>query len=109
MNSDEIKGRMKQRASFALEELTEADLRQSGCQVRVFVVPEQFNERVRYLGDLLVQMLTRENAGDEKLRPVVGQIAQTLSYLLNSSSWADGTLHEFDRDEVRRKLQRISR
>jgi hypothetical protein len=83
-------------------------LREAGCLDRVCVLPKDFNDRVQYLGNMLVQMLTKTPKEDE-LRATTGSIAQTLSYLLNSSSWQDGTLHWFDRDEVCRKLSRFNK
>lgn len=108
-DAEAIQATMKLRAGFHLEELTEAALRQAGCLPTVAVLPEPFNERVRYLGDLLVQMVVKSKCGDDRLRHTVGTLAQSFSYLLNSSSWADGTLHEFDKDELSRKLRHIAR
>ena len=107
MTAEQIKSRMDSHASFALDELTEAALREAGCLERVAVLPEQFNERVRCLGNLLVQMLTK-TPEDGQLRGMVGTLAQSLSYMLNSASWRDGVLHDFDAHELKRKLQRFA-
>jgi len=53
-----------------------------------------------------VQSLTR-SPQDDRLRSTVGQLAQALSYMLNSTSWQDGELHEFDLGEIKRKLRRF--
>jgi hypothetical protein len=106
VNAEEIEIGMTSRRAFALDEIDAASLREAGCWERVLVVPENFNERVSYLGNLLVQMLTRE-IKDDRLRSTVGQLAQSLEYMLNSTSWHDGVLHDFDADELQRKLGRF--
>ena len=107
MSINEIKYAMENRLSIPPDNLSAANLRAAGCTDRVVVLPEPFNERVSYLGDALVQMLTR-NPNDAQLRAIVGQLCQALSYMINSASWRDGKLHEFDADELRRKLQRFA-
>lgn len=106
MTPEEIKLAMKNRVSIPPDKVSEASLRDAGCLDRVCVLPEQFNERVSYLGDLLVQMLTRVKCDDE-LRIMVGKLCCALSYALNSSSWRDWELHAFDLDEIRRKIGRF--
>ena len=102
-----IKYALENRATVRPDQVSEAGLREAGCMDRVCVLPEQFNERARYLAEVLVQMLTRKPE-DDSLRFVVGQLCQALSYTMNSASWRDGELHAFDRDEVRRKVSRLS-
>lgn len=104
--ADEIKRMVQNRVSFSLNEISEETLRDAGCWERVFVLPEPFNERVSYLGGALVQMTTRKPE-DDKLRSVVGKLCQSLSYILNSASWREGELHDFDLDELQRKLRRF--
>ena len=74
---------------------------------RVCVLPENINERLSYLADVLVQAVTRQPK-DDQLRFVVGRLCQSLSYVMNSASWRDGVLHDFDRAEVERKLGRLT-
>lgn len=103
---DEIKYAMENRLSLPPDQVDEASLRAAGCMGRVFLLPEPFNERASYMGDVLVQMVTRKPKDDD-LRFVVGQLCQALSYTLNSTSWRDGKLHDFDLDEIRRKVGRL--
>lgn len=99
----EIKHALSKRSSIAPENVSAGALREAGCLDRVCVLPSDLNDRLSYLGDVLVQAVTRHPT-DDNLRRVIGQIAQTMSYTLNSASWRDGELHDFDMDEIRRKL-----
>lgn len=108
MSTEAIKFAMENRTALPPDELSAADLREAGCMEKVCVLPEQFNERIRYVGNLLVQMLTKKPEDDD-LRFVVGQVSQTLSYILNSTSWQDEKLHDFDLDEIRRKVGRLGK
>ena len=106
-DTDYIKFALKERASIEPAVLTVDALRAAGCLDRVAVLPKGTNDRFRYLGDLLVQMV-RSAKTDDQLRATVGTLTQSLSYLLNSKSWSDGKLHDFDDQELRRKLQRFT-
>jgi len=105
ITAEHIKLIMERRTSCLPSELSESALREAGCWERVAVLPESFSERASYLGDMLVQMLKPKNS---ELRAVVGPITQALSYLLNSASWREGELHDFDLDEIKRKLSRLA-
>lgn len=107
MTSEELKHSIENRLSVEPHELTEAVLREAGCFDRVCVLPAEFNERVSYLGDALVQMLCKAPK-DDNLRATVGKLTMALSYLLNSCSWREGVLHDFDLDELKRKLGRLA-
>lgn len=76
---------------------------------RVCVLPEQFNERMSYLADVLVQSIRSTSVKDDRLRSTIGQLSQALSYMMNSASWRDGELHEFDEIELQSKLGRFVR
>ena len=105
-DTDYIKWALKERASVEVAVVTGDALRAAGCWDRVAVLPKGTNDRFRYLGDLLVQMV-RSAKTDAPLRSAVGTLTQSLSYLLNSQSWTDGKLHDFDEQELRRKLKRF--
>lgn len=107
LSADDIKSRMERHSGIYPEELTVAALREAGCMSTVMMLPEGFNDRVRYLGNLLVQM-TRDVKCDESLKYRFGALSQAMSYLLNSTSWSDGELHDFDAKELKRKLQHFS-
>ena len=106
MDVQEIKQAMQDRRGFYPDELTREVLRQSGCLEQVCLLPSDFNERISYLGNMLAQMVTRSKS-DDRLRATVGQLAQSLSYMLNSCSWREGELHDFDYAELQRKLGRF--
>lgn len=74
----------------------------------MFLLPEGFNNRASYMADVLVQMLGMGSPVKGDLRLVSGVLCQTLSYLVNSKSWRDGELHDFDLEEIRRKVGRIT-
>ncbi len=105
--ADEIQSAMKRRATIAPEELSGSVLREAGCIDRVCVLPEQFNERMSYLADVLVQSVTSSSVKDDRLRFTIGKLAQAMSYMMNSASWRDGELHEFDERELQLKLGRF--
>ena len=72
-----------------------------------FLVAKDFKQRVRYFGNVLVQMALREPfQKDDRLMVEIRVLTQALSYLLNSSSFEDGKLHDFDKKEIDRKLSR---
>jgi len=111
MTSDveELKNAVERRVGVLPDNLTEASLREAGLQGRVFLLPEGFNERARYMADVLVQMLGIGSPVEGDLRMASGVLCQALSYLVNSSSWRDGELHNFDLDEIRRKVRRLGK
>lgn len=106
MNKEQIKYSVENRSAVLPEQVTSAELRAAGYSERVCILPGDFNERASYLGDVLVQMLTRSPA-DDNLRATVGKLTMALSYMLNSCSWREGVLHDFDLDELKRKLGRL--
>ena len=108
MDAEEIKQAMQNRRGLHLEELTTEALREAGCMDVVMAIPKDFMERTSYIGNLLAQM-TMDNKGvkDDRLRLVVGQLCQALSYMMNSCSWREGELHDFDLMELQSKLGRF--
>ena len=107
MDVEELKYAVEKRIGVPPDEITDAMLREAGLQGRVFVLPEKFNERASYMADVLVQMLGIGSPIKGDLRMASGTICQALSYLVNSASWRDGELHDFDLDEIRRKVGRL--
>lgn len=112
MNDDamtqKIKSSLEEHHGIFPEGVTRKQLREAGCLETVAVLPKDFDARVQYLGNLLVQMLTRSaEIPDDRLRGATGTLAQSLSHLLNSTSWADRELHDFDLDELRRRVKRF--
>ena len=108
MSVEEIKYALEHRQTIDPDFVNESDLDQAGCLIRVCVLPENITERFQYLGDALVQMV-RQSVKDDDLRICIGQLAQSLSYMINSASWRENTLHQFDRDELKRKLRAFLR
>lgn len=102
---EEIKKSLETRRGFDPSRLTEELLKEAGCLSVVCVLPKDFMERVSYIGNLLSQM-TMDSKGikDDQLRLVAGKLCQAVSYMLNSCSWRDGELHDFDYEELRCKL-----
>ena len=104
---DSIKASVERHYGLHPEKITAEALKKAGCMTTVVALPADSRERLAYLGNVLVQAtgIGSEIKGD--LRFVVGTICAALTYLFNSQSWRDGELHDFDRDEIRRKLKRI--
>ena len=106
MDAEDIKLALQSRRGIYPDQVTREALRDAGCLELLCAMPSDFNERVSYLGNTLTQMLTREPK-DDRLRATVGTLCQALAYMLNSTSWQDGELHEFDLLELQRKLARL--
>ena len=104
LSTEEIKYALDNRRGLPPACLTEEALEQAGCLRTVCALPKDFKERASYLGNVLTQMTSGSNVKDERLRLVVSQLSQALSYMLNSTSWQDGELHDFDLLELRLKL-----
>ena len=102
--AEEIKLLMQEHSAMWLHELSTEALREAGCMDQVAVLPKDFNERARYLANVLVQMLSRKPE-DERLRATVSMLTQALSYLMNSTSWQDQVLYDFDSANLKRKVQ----
>ena len=105
-SAKDIKSLCERRIGIPPEELSTAALREAGMMDHVCVLPEAHNERERYLADVLVQMFCRAPK-DDRLRAVVGNLCQALSYMMNSASWREVELHDFDLQEVKAKLRRV--
>lgn len=107
-DSSRISLAMECRQGLHPGEVTVEALREAGCMDVVMPIPKDFMERTRYIGNLLAQM-TMDNKGvkDDRLRLVVGQLCQTLSYMFNSCSWQEGELMDFDYAELQSKLGRF--
>lgn len=109
LSVEEIKFAVERRVSVVPDEVNADSLRAAGCQSRVFLLPEGFNNRASYIADVLVQMLGCGSPVKGDLRMASGVLCQALSYLVNSASWRDGELHDFDLDEIRRKVGRLGK
>ncbi len=115
MNNEEINERGEKVLQDALRgtgvylrELTPEILAAAKCHPYVLPVVRDFNERVRSIANILVQMTFGERLApvDEPLRREINRLGQALSYLVNSASFEDGHYHDFDRKEVDRKIGR---
>lgn len=109
LKAEEIKLMVERRTGIDPGELSPEEMKKAECWDKVFLVPGDFNTRASYIADVLVQMLGGNKIKDVRLRMAVGTLCQALSYLMNSRSWWEGQLFDFDEDELRRKLTRISR
>jgi hypothetical protein len=109
MDSEEIKYALDNRTSLPPENITAEMLREAGCLERVCVLPRDFRERMSYLANVLVQGISGDTVNDDRLRHTVGQLAQSLCYMMNSASWMDGELHDFDAMKLQENLGRFIR
>lgn len=107
MDADDIEYAVEQRATIPPEGITKDALRSAGCLERVCALPVEYEDRMSYLADLLVQSVNNKSVKDDRLRSTVGQLCQALSYMMNSCSWREGELHDFDYAELQRKLGRF--
>ena len=88
------------------EDLNSEVLREAECENVVALIPKDYQKRIRYFGNLFVQMCFSNKIKDEQLKIEMSQLSQALSYLINSSSFRDGKYYEFDKIEISRKLRR---
>lgn len=110
MDAEGVKYVLQNRTTVEPYLLTAEVLKEAGCLERVCVLPIEYKERMSYLADVLVQSLSRSsNVKDDRLRATIGQLSQALSYMMNSCSWQEGQLHDFDYEELQRKLKRFVR
>ncbi len=103
-NVERIKYAVKNRTSLPPDQVDETSLMAAGCQSRVFLLPKKLDERMSYMANVLVQMFGIGSPVKDDLKFVSSVLCQTLSYLVNSQSWRDGELHDFDLDEIKRKV-----
>ena len=80
-------------------------LHEAECLSYLVVLPKDFNKRTQYLGNLLAQMCLAHKG---ELRMDLGRIAAALSYLLNSTSFREGKYHDYDKQEIKRKLRGLT-
>ena len=110
MTPEQIKNRMAQRVGLALHEIQDSidEINAAGFRCEQFIlVHKNPLERFQWMADSLAQV--HFDSWDERLRLKFGRIVTSLSYLLNSTSCRDGILHDFDADELDRKLGRVKR
>ena len=107
VDAEEIKNAMDGRRGVWPDEITREALREAGCLETVCVLPSDFRERMSYLANVLVQSISNQAVKDDRLRSTVGQLSQALCYMMNSCSWHEGELHDFDYAELQSKLGRF--
>ncbi len=107
MNPTILKECVVERVPINPEELTQSMLREADCLDRVMALPKDLRTRLAYLANTLAQVATREQ--DQALKITVGVLAQSLCYIMNSASWSEGELKDFDLLEIQRKLDSILR
>ncbi len=91
-----------------LSELDEKCFKEAGVDRIVALLPLDKNERLRYLGNILVQLIfNNKDFKEKRLGFYLGQQAQALSYLLNSFSFRNGEIEEFDKFEISNKLKHL--
>ncbi len=104
-----IKVSLESNQGMYLRQLTDEALEEAGCLYLVAVLPKDYDERIRYLGNILVQMIMSKRKGDAALKMELNTVASTLSYLLNSTSSFEDEYKPYDKQEVDRRLRRATR
>lgn len=106
---EDVLRRVEQHVPFTPEEvlasreaIEAAGFRPDSC----VLVKKKSKERVRQWGDDLVQMACNATIQDDRLRAEVRSMTQALSHLLNSQSYEDGVLHDYDKKTIDCKLGR---
>ena len=105
MDLEELQESIRKRQGVFPDQVDIGLLREAGCMMYVAPLPDDYGERLHYLGDLLSQMGMNHSVEDPKLHAALRSIATAFSYLINSSSYSDGVLHSYDAGELRRKLR----
>ena len=106
LSAEELKVAHQDRRGVYPIELSADAMREAGFIEYVMLMPLDFNERVQYLGNMLAQMAPN-SVKDDRLRFVAGRLCASLSYLLNSASFREGQLHDFDLREIQSRLGRL--
>lgn len=82
-----------------------ATMRNAGIMPQVMLLENDFDARLRSVGNTLAQMCNAVET-DEQIRTELQRLSAALSYLLNSSSFDAKTYHDFDKREIDRKIGR---
>ena len=104
--AEDLKAFVHANQGVSPENLDPVEMARAGVSQRVVLVPGDQDTKVRYFGNLLVQMVCNRKDRSSPLSVELHTIATALSYLLNSTSFVDGEYHPFDKDEIDRKLRR---
>lgn len=116
--SEDYKARAIRGCSISLKEVNEhqKEIEADGLwHDRLFLLPADTKERMQMLGNLFVGMMRNLYSCpyssavpmNDAMRIELKSLATTLSYLMNSSSFRDGVLHDFDRLEIDTRLKRV--
>ena len=106
LSKEQLLTKVEKTTSVYLDEISEELLAEAGLASTVMVLPKDFGDRIKYIGDLFVQMCFGFKSKDTMLKLELTSIATALSYLLNSTSFIKDQYMDFDKTEINRKLQR---
>ncbi len=106
LSKEELLEKVEEHVGVYLDNLSIELLKEAECWPEVAVLPEDFKKRIKYLGNMLVQMCFVYKTKDDMIRLDLRSIATALSYLLNSTSFDNDEYKKFDREEIDRKLRR---
>lgn len=88
------------------EQLDGKALNEAECMSTVMVLPKDATARLQLLGNITAQLACNYKPADTKLRVEFQKLSESMSYLLNSTSFQDGIYHSYDAAEIDRKLRR---
>ena len=104
--NEEVRKALSNLEGIFPDDNTAEKLMESGCEPVMVPIPSDFDQRLRYFGDLLSQMSLGIKGKDERLAIEIQTMAGALSYLLNSSSFAEGTYWDFDKRTIDKRIRR---
>jgi len=108
LSKEELLAEIKKPSGIYLDRISQESLIEAGLCPYVALLPENFKDRLRYMGNLLVQISFNCNTKlkNESLKIELTCITTALSYLLNSYSFEHDEYKNFDKEEIDRKLLR---
>lgn len=108
MTPEAIREAMESNQGVWPESIDAETLKEAGCMYTVAIMPKDYHARLRYMGNLLVQMACSFKCEDSRISITLKLLTSTLSYLINSTSFDDCKYHAFDRQEIDRRMIQIS-
>ena len=108
LTKEELLEKLKKHSAVYLGEISDELLRDAGLWECVALLPNDYRERLKHMGNLFAQMCFNVRCEDTQLKAELVRLATSLSYLLNSSSFISDEYKSFDRSELDRKLGRVS-
>jgi hypothetical protein len=84
LSKEQLLAKVEKTTAVYLEEISEELLVEAGLDPYVMILPKGFKDKVKYIGNLLVQMCFNFRSKNQMLKLELICITTALSYLLNT-------------------------